>query len=70
MSFSSIDDDKVHWQMSETTNFHIDDFTLTTDSGASQFIVNILKGLIKGGIDTALSKTLPDAISGVVTTLN
>ena len=56
--------------MSETTNFHIDDFTLTTDSGASQFIVNILKGLIKGGIDTALSKTLPDAISGVVTTLN
>jgi hypothetical protein len=70
VNFTSIDDDKVHWQMGEVTNFHLDDFTLKTDGSVSQFLVNILKGIIRGGINTALSKTLPNAVDGAVVGLN
>lgn len=56
--------------MGEVTNFHLDDFTLKTDGSVSQFLVNILKGIIRGGINTALSKTLPAAIDGAVVGLN
>lgn len=70
INFSSIDDDMVHWQMGADTNFHLDDFSLQTGGSVTQFFFNILKSLIKGAIDTALSKTLPATIDSIVTGLN